>query len=307
MTEAINNHLLQTLSSEPVLGVNMAQVRLLRLDRAGGLAPGNKSFKLRENIARAREMGINRLVSFGGAWSNHLHALAAVGREQGFETFGLVRGERPRQPSAMLCDASDWGMQLEYISRADYRQRNNPEFLAALVARLGPCLVIPEGGANAAGVSGCGGIAQLLLESSPEAQQLVLAVGTGTTMAGVVAALPVHWDVLGISVLKGALDLDELVKGMLVPYAGGDLPSWRISHDDHCGGYARVSADLKAFMLEFERVQGVPLDPVYTGKVLFALHSKLQRGSIEGEIVAIHTGGLQGRRGFDWLMELDAG
>jgi 1-aminocyclopropane-1-carboxylate deaminase/D-cysteine desulfhydrase-like pyridoxal-dependent ACC family enzyme len=293
--------ILQTLSPEPVLGVNMAPVRLLRLDQLGGLAPGNKSFKLAENLARAREQGIQRLVSFGGAWSNHLHALAAVGREQGFATYGLVRGERPRQPSAMLCDASAWGMTLEYLSRTDYRQRNNPDFQAALQARLGPCLIIPEGGANAAGVSGCAPIARLLLEASVQTSQLVLAVGTGTTLAGLVAALPAHWDVLGISVLKGALDLEQQVQGLLAPYADADLPSWRISHDDHCGGYARVSGDLKAFMLEFERVQGVPLDPVYTGKVLYALYRQLQQGSIDGEIVAVHTGGLQGRRGFDWL------
>ncbi|MEH6589555.1 MAG: pyridoxal-phosphate dependent enzyme [Halioglobus sp.] len=284
----------------------MASVRLLRLDRLGGLAPGNKSFKLAENIARARDQGINRLVSFGGAWSNHLHALAAVGKEQGFATYGLVRGERPRHPSAMLCDASDWGMQLEYLSRADYRERDNPDFQAALETRLGPCMIIPEGGGNAEGVSGCAPIAQMLLESSVQTSQVALAVGTGTTLAGIVAALPAHWDVLGISVLKGALDLDQQVQGLLAPYVSELLPQWRISHDDHCGGYARVSGELKAFMLEFERVQGVLLDPVYTGKVLYALHRQLKQGNINGEIVAIHTGGLQGRRGFDWLSGQDA-
>ena len=130
---SISAALLSRLSSEPVLGVSMAHVSLLRLDRTGGLAPGNKSFKLQGNIAAAQRGGINRLVSFGGTWSNHLHALAAAAHEQGMESVGLVRGGE--QDTAMLADARAWGMQVELLSRSDYRRRNDPEYLRQLAER----------------------------------------------------------------------------------------------------------------------------------------------------------------------------
>lgn len=290
--------LLQRLSDVPVLGVSMADVQLLRLDLAGGLASGNKVFKLRQNIAIARQRGLGRLLSFGGAWSNHLHALAAVGREQGLETVGIVRGERPAAPSAMLCDASRWGMQLVHVSRQEYSRRDEADYIETLEQRFGPCLVIPEGGANIPGVRGCQEIARLL--PSLEVNTVVLAVGTGTTMAGVLSGLSDVHRVLGVSVLKGADDLEDRVGAALRAVGVSDTGNWRIHHEYHCGGYARVDEGLKQFILEFERVQGIPLDPVYTGKMLYAVHSMIRQGELAGNIIAIHSGGLQGRRGFDW-------
>jgi len=293
--------LIHTLSRAPVLGVDMSWVTLLRLDLAGGLAPGNKSYKLEANLHEARAGGIRRLLSFGGAWSNHLHALAAVGREQGFETVGIVRGERSATPSAMLCDVAAWGMQLEHVSREDYRRRHNPAYLAALQERYGPCLIIPEGGANAAGVQGCQNIARLIPGHFLDKGHIVLAVGTGTTLAGLAAGLTAGSHIVGISVLKGARDIDRHVSEAIAASAITERAQWEILHDHHCGGYARVSADLKAFIIEFERVQQVPLDPVYTAKMLYAVHQMLAGGEWSGETLCIHTGGLQGRRGFSWL------
>ncbi len=279
----------------------MAQVSLLRLDLAGGLAPGNKLFKLAENFADAQKNGNTRMVSFGGAWSNHLHALAALGCERGFETIGIVRGEKPALPSAMLRDAARWGMQLRYVSRSEYRQRNSSEFVAALLKDIGPCHIIPEGGANAAGARGCRAIARLLPVEADTSTRIVLAVGTGTTLAGIAGELAGGEDIVGISVLKGAGDLDDRVRTRLDDIGANHVGNWRVSHDHHCGGYARVSPELKAFILEFERVHKIPLDPVYTGKTLFAVFQMVKRGDWDGEIIAIHTGGLQGRRGYPWL------
>jgi 1-aminocyclopropane-1-carboxylate deaminase len=299
----MDSNLLSPLDDTPVNGVAMGNVSLLRLDRTGGLAPGNKSFKLHENLAEARRLGVRRLVSFGGAWSNHLHALAAVGRDKGFETIGIVRGEATSDESAMLRDARSWGMQIIHVSRTEYRQRNECEYLQKVRDRFAPCLVIPEGGGNAEGARGCMAIADLVKDVAPRTRRIVLPVGTGTTLAGLVAGLGSGYEVVGISALKGAGDLEQRVERALADCGATEVAHWRILHGYHCGGFARSNAQLREFMLEFENVHRVPLEPVYTGKMLFAIHQLLQCGEWDcaTPVLAIHTGGLQGRRGYSWL------
>ena len=170
---------------------------------------------------------------------NHLHALAAVAREQAMESIGLVRGGE--QETAMLADARGWGMQVIKLSREEYRRRNDPAYLDEIAARFSPCLVIPEGGANAAGVKGCREIAQLIREVAPGASRIVLPVGTGTTLAGIVSGLAPTVEVVGISALKGALDLDQRVRVALAGEGIEQRARWRILHDHHCGGFARVN------------------------------------------------------------------
>lgn len=254
-------------------------------------------------MATARRMGVRRLVSFGGAWSNHLHALAALGRDRGFETVGVVRGEPPAVESAMLQDVRSWGMRLVYVSREEYRLRSDRVYLEEVSKAFAPCLVIPEGGSNAEGARGCMEIARLVKAINPASGPVVLAVGTGTTLAGVAAGLGSTYEVVGISVLKGAGDLELRVQQAVTDCHPDDCAAWHILHDHHCGGYARVSAELREFMLEFEKVHRVALDPVYTGKMLFAIHQSLQHRQWDpGQpLLAIHTGGLQGRRGYSWL------
>jgi 1-aminocyclopropane-1-carboxylate deaminase len=299
----MNANLLIRLDNTPVSEVAMGNISLLRLDRTGGLAPGNKSFKLCENLAEARRLGVQRLVSFGGAWSNHLHALAAVGRESGFATVGIVRGEATVDQTPMLKDARAWGMRIVHVSRTEYRLRNEREYLQKIEDRFAPCLVIPEGGANAEGARGCMVIADLVKGVAPHTRRIVLPVGTGTTLAGLVAGLGSGYEVVGISALKGAGDLEQRVERALADCGATDVADWRILHDYHCGGFARSNAQLRDFMLDFQKAHGVPLEPVYTGKMLFAIHQLLQCGKWDGAIpvLAIHTGGLQGRRGYNWL------
>jgi 1-aminocyclopropane-1-carboxylate deaminase len=305
----------------------MRNIALLRLDQTGGPAPGNKSFKLSGYIAEARRLGITRLVSFGGAWSNHLHALAATGYQHGFDTVGLVRGELRSALSdeiqsnhlsgqtAMLMDARRWGMQLVHVSRHEYRQRNNADCQREIVARFAPCMLIPEGGASVLGAQGCSAVATMLRHCGYPAKRIVLPVGTGTTLAGLAANLDARYELFGVSALKGAADLpgrvqaliDELTIGQSTSLSTalqtGSHARWCILHDHHCGGFARVSPSLREFMLAFEAAQGIQLEPVYTGKMLFALHQLYQRGEWDPgvPVVALHTGGLQGRRGYDWL------
>jgi len=288
------------LSDEPVAGVCMGNVSLLRLYQTGGLAPGNKHFKLMGNLDAARRSGVGRLVSFGGAWSNHLHALAAAGAERGFATVGIVRGE---EETGMLADARGWGMEIVRVSRSEYRRRHDADYLERLRHQFAPCLVIPEGGRNVEGVRGCMAIADLLIAESPVARRVLVPVGTGATLAGLVAGLGSDFEVTGVSALKGAVELETRVAEALAACNASSPARWQLLHGDHCGGFARVSEGLRDFMLAFERVQGVPLEPVYTGKMLFAIYRRLRSGEWRGDLplLAIHTGGLQGRRGYDWL------
>ncbi|WP_076000847.1 1-aminocyclopropane-1-carboxylate deaminase/D-cysteine desulfhydrase [Pseudohalioglobus lutimaris] len=289
------------LCADPVLGVSMRNVTVLRLDLLGGSAPGNKVFKLRGSLRAAQARGIKRILSFGGAWSNHLHALAAVGAELDLETVGVVRGAETETPA--LEDMRRWGMQIVPVSRETYRRRFDSDWLADLEQRHAPCLVVPEGGAGADGLRGCLEIADMVNRSGRIFSRVLVPVGTGTTLAGLIAGLRGSPEVFGVAALKGARDLEERVQEYL--HASG-LParvSWQIIHDAHCGGFARTSAELRAFMLAFESVQRLPLEPVYTGKMLYALHSRLAQGrwAEDEPVLVVHTGGLQGRRGYAWL------
>lgn len=255
---------------------------------------GNKFFKLKDNLARAKKEGAKTLLSFGGAWSNHLHALATVGAEQGFSTIGVVRGERPANLSAMLLDAKSRGMHLHFVSRSDYRNRDTSEYQEGLRRELGDFFLIPEGGSNEAGVKGAEDIVDLLEGQS--FGQLIVPVGTGGTLAGIVNRLPTDKSVYGVCVLKGADYLDQQVKDWTRGRA-----NWSIDHGGHCGGYAKCPDELRQFILDFEASTGIELEPVYTAKMIYRLLQLMdsEEGSFS-DVIAIHTGGLQGRRGFDF-------
>lgn len=279
----------------------MDNVRVLRLDLLGGSAPGNKVYKLRGSLEQARRDGVSRIVSFGGAWSNHLHALAALGAELGLETIAIIRGGE--QETAMIQDIRCLGMKLIPVSRQEYRRRNDSDYLQNLQRKFSPCLVVNEGGANPQGVRGSMEIADLINTLGQDWSRVVLPVGTGTTLAGLAAGLDCADELVGVSALKGANDLDRRVAAALDSSSLSARLSWTILHDYHCGGFARASAQLRRFITEFERVQSLPLEPVYTGKMLFAIHSLLASGQWHRDepVLAIHTGGLQGRRGYPWL------
>ena len=150
---------------------------------------------------------------------------------------------------------------------------------------------------------GCADIGEIIRRVAPRADRIVLPVGTGTTLAGLASSVPAHSEIVGISALKGAADLEQRVASLLAAQDRGREVRWTIRHDFHCGGFARVNAALREFILAFEAVQGVQLEPVYTGKMLFAIHQLIQSGEWDATapLLAIHTGGLQGRRGYPWL------
>lgn len=269
---------------------------MLRLDLVHPLLSGNKWYKLRLNLEAARQQGCSVLLSFGGAYSNHLHALAAAGQLFGFRTIGMVRGEIVQPLNPTLSFARDQGMELHAVSRTNYRAKKSPEFLAELTERFGKCLVIPEGGANDAGVRGCADIASNLSWSDASTDRLVtLACGTGTTLAGILGGLTAPCRIIGVSALQGGEFLQQEVCGFLDATKATDPGNWHIDTRWHLGGYARHTAELLAFIRDFTWRTGIPLEPVYTGKMMYGLYSMLEAGEIArgSDIIAVHTGGLQ--------------
>ena len=283
---------------------------VLRLDQLHPDISGNKWYKLRHNLEAAREQGKPVVLSYGGAWSNHIHALAAAGHHFGIQTVGVIRGERPGDLSAMLQDAVSWGMKLHFVSRKDYRQLREPddrnrrrELLDQLQLSEVEVYPVPEGGGNAPGVKGCEEILAAGGITASDYDEIWLACGTGATLAGVATSARRSGPdtrIVGVAVLKGAGFLNRDIQAFIRQ----PLPNWTLLTDHHCGGYARTHEALLALMDAFERDTGIPLDPVYTGKVLKALKERVESGGTGAfgkRLLMIHTGGLQGRRGFAWF------
>ncbi|MBL4608451.1 MAG: pyridoxal-phosphate dependent enzyme [Pseudomonadales bacterium] len=286
---------------------------VMRLDQIDEELSGNKWFKLKYNLIHAFENDYKRILSFGGYYSNHLHALAAAGKRFGFETIGVVRGEDPLKYGPTLQDISDYGMRLKYISRASYRDKTDSRLLSSLNAEFGDFYLVPEGGSNTLGVKGCKEIvSDLWEEPSRKPDYIVMGCGTGATLAGVVLGAQGRCKVFGISALKGAQYLHQNVLDLISGYSEyeGAEPfafnnSWQIFHDYHFGGFAKLTPDLVRFMDAFSTATDLPIEPVYVGKALYAVHDLIREGIIPSgsRVLLIHTGGLQGVRGMEPLMQ----
>lgn len=291
----------------PALAKKGIDLIVRRDDLVDPLLSGNKFYKLYWNLEEARARDLPSVASLGGPWSNHLHALAAAGYQQGIRTIGVIRGERPAELSATLRDAEALGMALCFISRDDYRQLTRQADMSPLQqwleARYGRLLLIPEGGGNVAGARGAEAMAWAIEQQlGGDYQEVCVACGTGTTLAGVAAALPDGKRACGFSVLKGAGKLAADISRLYRCLQPRPRPmAWRLVSGFHGGGYAaRLPAGLVDFQQRFEQEQGFLLDPVYTLKLFFAVLQLAQDGYWRRgtRLVVVHSGGLQGRRGF---------
>ncbi|WP_444897727.1 1-aminocyclopropane-1-carboxylate deaminase/D-cysteine desulfhydrase [Microbulbifer sp. EKSA008] len=279
-----------------------------RDDLLDPLISGNKAYKLLYNLTEASERGFEVLITCGGAWSNHLHATAAAGARFGFRTVGVVRGQRPPVMSGMLQDAERLGMRLIFISRQEYRLRHHPDFLGLIGLEPNCGLYIPEGGANFAGARGVSLLGQIIEETAPiKFDQLWVACGTGLTLGGLSSSIdsfPVH----GVEVLKAGDGIRREVRHWRAVLSGGNasdnscitMNNIHLTNQYHCGGYGKYPGRLLDFHQSFERQSGIPLDPIYTAKLLYALSQEVRAGRICSgfKVLALHSGGLQGRRGF---------
>ncbi|SIR47804.1 1-aminocyclopropane-1-carboxylate deaminase/D-cysteine desulfhydrase [Pontibacter lucknowensis] len=258
---------------------------------------GNKWRKLKYNLQEAKRLQHDTLLTFGGAYSNHIAAVAAAGQEFGFKTIGIIRGEEHLPLNPTLSFATTAGMELHYTSREAYRQKTDPVYLAQLAEQFANPYIIPEGGTNALAVKGC---TEIVSDISIEYDYICCASGTGGTIAGIIAGLEGEKQVLGFPALKGGEFLREEIEQLIQSYSGQRYDNWQLITDYHFGGYAKVKPELLGFMRGFQQEHNLPLEPVYTGKMFYSLIDLIQEGYFPkgSRIVAVHTGGLQGNAGF---------
>jgi len=284
------------------------QLYIKRDDLIHPLFGGNKWRKLKYNLIHAREQKIDTLLTFGGAWSNHIHATAAAGNHFGFKTIGIIRGEAHDPLNPTLSFAKSQGMQLHYIDRQQYRQKNEPRFIEELKRRFGNIYILPEGGSNQLAIRGCEEIVsevnqQLSQQGDTGFDYICCASGTGATLAGLASMISHEQQAVGFSVLKGDF-LQHEARRFIEANEAQDMsikPNWSIENRYHFGGYAKASDELINFIRTFKTQYGVELDAVYTGKMFYGLFDMITSsvfppGSL---IVAVHSGGLQGNKGFN--------
>lgn len=260
------------------------RISVLRLDLLHPEISGNKWFKLKYNLQEARAQGKTAILTFGGAFSNHIAATAAACRQEGFQSIGIIRGEESAQHNATLDRAKRSGMQLLFVSREDYRKKEEAPYLQSLGERFPEAFIIPEGGDNALGQQGC---EDILSEATRHFTHVFCAYGTGTTFRGIAKSLKPQQHLTGVHVLKYE--------------AISDLPQTTINNAYHFGGYARHTQELLSFKTWFENQFGIALDYVYTAKLCYAVFDLVRQGKLQKEenILMVHSGGLQGNAGYE--------
>lgn len=283
----------------PLLDRYKLQLSVKREDLLHPHISGNKWRKLKYNLLSAKETEADTLLTFGGAYSNHIAAVAAAGREWGFRTIGIIRGEEHKTLNPTLHFAQEQGMQLQYMSRETYREKHSPEVIDSLKEAFGPFFMIPEGGSNALAVKGC---AEITDDFERGSYDFVCApCGTGGTLAGLLAGMNRRGQVLGFPALKGGSFLKKDIDSLTDAYNGEIYHNYQLITDYHFGGYAKWKPELINFINIFHDVTGVQLDPVYTGKMFYGLYDLARKHYFKpgSKILAIHTGGLQGIKGFN--------
>ncbi len=272
--------------------IQQAGIKLLikREDLNHPFVSGNKWWKLKYNLQAAQQQGYKTLLTFGGAYSNHIYATAAAAHELGLKSIGILRGEETLPLNATLAFAKSKGMQLHYVSREVYRTKNDEAFIQSLRDRFGEFYLIPEGGTNALAVKGVAEFAHILKEEIAF-DYLCLPVGTGGTMAGMIEGLDESKRVLGFVSLKGGEFLEHEIQ------THTERRNFTLLHDYHFGGYAKMPQALNQFTSQFEKDHSIQLDPVYTSKMIFGVFDLIRKGFFKNDstIMILHTGGLQGR------------
>lgn len=258
------------------------EVSVLRLDLIHPQISGNKWFKLKYNLEEAKKQGLDTILTFGGAFSNHIHAAAVACKEFGFKSIGIIRGEKESETNSTLSEAKKCGMQLYFVPREAYRRKSDEDFISELKTKFGNFYLIPEGGDNALGEKGC----EEILPTKNDFDIIFCTCGTGTTFKGIRNSLKSNQTIIGISVLKGDGKLNS----------NGEIIS-----DYHFGGYAKHTQELLDYKKKFESENNIPLDYIYTAKLFYAVKDLIVKNKIPSgrKVLVIHTGGLQGNAGYE--------
>jgi len=270
---------------------------LKREDRIHPMISGNKYRKLKYNILEAKKLGFKKLLSYGGAFSNHIAAVASVGKEFDFDTIGIIRGQelqRKINENPTLNFARSCGMQFKFVDRASYREKNTLEFIDKLEEDFGHFYLIPEGGTNELAIKGC---EEILTNGDTDYDFICCSVGTGGTISGLINSSKPDQQILGFPALKG-----DFLKKEIVKFA--HKSNWELITNYHFGGYAKVTKELIDFINAFKMNTKIQIDPVYTGKMMFGIMDLIDKGFFPkgSKILAIHTGGLQGILGMNKLL-----
>lgn len=276
---------------------NSVSLFLKRDDLIDDLVSGNKLYKLKYNINAARAGAHDTILTFGGAFSNHIAATARYCQQAGLRSIGVIRGERPEPLNDTLAGAQAAGMHTVFVSRETYRHKNEAAYLEHLAMEFNSPFIIPEGGANEHGVRGA---REILDDRCSEFDYVCVPMGTGTTFAGLVMAASEHQQVIGFPVSKHTTLLAEIIK--IVPdFAAIPASRYLVLNDYHFGGYTKWTPELLEFMRSFFRSTQIQLDPIYTSKMMFGISHLVQKGFFRpgSKLLAIHTGGLQGIPGFE--------
>jgi 1-aminocyclopropane-1-carboxylate deaminase len=273
---------------------NGIELYIKRDDLLHPIISGNKFRKLKYNLQEAKRLGYSKLLTFGGAFSNHIVAVAGAGSEFGFETIGVIRGEElatkiDENPSLQL--AKSLGMKLHFVSRSEYQNKEVETFLAHLKAQFSSFYLLPEGGTNALAIEGC---KEIIGEEEKTFTHISCAVGTGGTISGIIEGAYEHQKIIGFSALKGDF-LSDVIRKFVTK------TNWELETKYHFGGYGKVSDALISFMNDFYEQTQIPLDPIYTGKMVFGVLEKIRNNEFpsNAKILLIHSGGLQGIKGMN--------
>ena len=269
------------------------KIRLLlaRLDKIHPIISGNKLFKLHYFIENTKQSSHKTLLTFGGAYSNHLVAAAYACKESGLKSIGIVRGEEPEKVSHTLQQCITYGMQLQFISRSNYKNADDINFIDELKLQYGHFCMVPEGGYHPLGAAGASLIMNLLKDKN--ATHICTATGTATTLAGLLLKITESQQVISVPVIKNMQDTAERIYHLTNKKKQDSL---RIFDDYHFGGYAKKTGGLINFMNDFYKLYSIPLDFVYTAKMMYAVIDKINKSYFPqgSTIVCLHTGGLQG-------------
>lgn len=271
------------------------RAEVLRLDLIHPFVSGNKWFKLRKHLERMNSEGINHLITFGGAYSNHIDAVAWCAKSMNVSVTGIIRGEKPLQVSHTLQNAASNGMDLIFVSRELYDEPGKQQLITSMKAKYPQAMFIAEGGFDEAGVEG----AATILDGLPQPQEytdILCAVGTSAMMSGLLRAAPSHTNVTGISVMKNNVQLNSDVMKFLPP--GQPLPPYSINHEYHFGGYAKKTDKLIQFMNKLYEMENIATDFVYSAKLFYGFYDLLQKDFFPpgSRVLIIHCGGLQGNK-----------
>ena len=287
LEESVNQHI--NLSTE--FGI---ELYIKREDKIHPQISGNKYRKLKYNIIEADRLGCKTLLTFGGAYSNHIAAVASVGKTFGYKIIGIIRGEELEdkiKDNSTLRFAQSCGMQFKFVTRSNYRKKTLAGFIKNLKEEFGAFYIIPEGGTNELAIKGC---EEILTETDKNFDYVCCAVGTGGTISGLINSSNSNQKILGFPALKG-----EFLNKDISKFVSSN--NWKLISDYHFGGFAKINNELISLINQFKKEYHIPLDPIYTGKMMFGIldmihKNKFPKGS---KILVIHTGGLQGIKGMN--------